>query len=268
MTPEEIQFSSSDLERIRRGSFVQTVDFHREIGSTNDRAAELADWPAERLPALVLAESQTAGRGRGANRWWASRGALTFTAVLDADAMQLPAVRWPQVALTAGLAVCEALEELLGDEKLVVGLKWPNDVYVEGRKICGVLVEGPSEMPGRLLLGIGINVNNSVAEAPKELEGKATAFCDLLGRRVALAEVLVLVLQKLGQHLAPSGFWSQPARDAWRQRCLLTGRTVQIDLPQRQISGVCLGIDDEGALQVDSEGKVERCFSGVVTSWE
>jgi len=269
MNPAGSQFSPSNLERIQTETFIQQVDFHPEIGSTNDRALELASWPDERLPALVLAESQTAGRGRGANRWWASRGALTFSIVLDTQAMQLPTARWPQVALTAGLAVCEVLEELLSDEKpdekIAVALKWPNDVYVEGRKICGILVEGPGATPGRLLLGIGINVNNSVTEAPAELSEKATAVCDLLGHQVPLTDVLVQVLRKLAQRLAPAEFWNTQAREAWRRRCLLTGRRVKLDQGSLQRTGECQGVDDEGALLLKTDGKTERYWSGVIT---
>ena len=271
-----IQFLPTDLERIVTETFIACVDYHEVIDSTNDRALELVHEADEQFPLLVLAESQTAGRGRGTNEWWSSRGALTFSVLLATDVAGLPMERWPQVSLTVGLAVCEALEELLTRgvpmtslaTLPVVQLKWPNDVYLEGRKISGILVEAPPNRQGRLLLGIGINVNNSVAGAPKELQSTATALCDLTGRQFALTDVLIMVLQRLAERLQPDDLWNAKVREGWRERCFLTGKKIHIDLGVRQSEGVCQGIDEEGALLLDVEGEVERHFAGVVTLLE
>src|SRR5438093_8998371 len=98
-----------DLGRIESCGLVARIDYHESIGSTSDRAMELGALDEAELPLLVLAERQTAGRGRGTNRWWSDEGALTFSLVLEASHQRLPPTRWPQVALMAGLAVCEAL---------------------------------------------------------------------------------------------------------------------------------------------------------------
>ena len=282
MQRPENQFLPHDLRQIVVETFVEHVDYHEEIGSTNDRAFELADSDDDQFPLLVLASSQTAGRGRGPNRWWAGNGALTFSVLLATETAQLPAQRWPQVSLTVGLAVCEALEELLArgvppaelSTLPAVRLKWPNDVYIEGRKICGILVEVPRDRTGRLLLGVGINVNNSVEQASADLQVTATSLLDLTGRRLSLVDVLVQVLQQLSVRLQPIDLWTAAVRDGWRRRCLLTGRRVQVDLGVRQTVGTCRGIDDEGALLVDVDDavyeendgkKTVRCFAGVVT---
>ena len=107
------QFSPTDLERIVDETLIAHVDYHLAIGSTNDRALELTQQDDALYPLLVLAEAQTSGRGRGSNLWWSSSGALTFSVLLATEAAGLPTERWPQVSLTVGLAVCEALEELL-----------------------------------------------------------------------------------------------------------------------------------------------------------
>jgi len=281
-------YSPNDLRRIVSDSFVQQIDFHRELTSTNDRAMELATPMDTACPLLVLAESQTAGRGRGTNRWWSGSGALTFSVLLATDAAGLPAERWPQVSLLVGLAVCEAIEELLArgvplaerDSLPPVQLKWPNDVYIEGRKICGILVEVPRHAPQRLLIGIGINVNNSLREAPPELQQIGTSLVDLTGRQHALAEVLILVLQRLAVRLPSEALWDEDVRAGWRGRCYLTGKKIQIDVGPRQVVGICLGIDDEGALLLDvsgnevsgsevsgkgDAGNVQRHLAGVVT---
>src|SRR5438034_451345 len=101
-----------------------------------------------------------AGRGRGTNRWWSADGALTFSLVLEAPQERLPMSRWPQVALVAGVAVCEALERMAPRAEMRV--KWPNDVYLAGRKICGILSESVPARRDRIVVGIGVNVNNRV----------------------------------------------------------------------------------------------------------
>jgi len=270
------QFSPTDLQRIVAETFIARIDFHQEIGSTNDRALELAHEAEDPFPLLVLAESQTAGRGRGTNQWWSSNGALTFSILLATDVAGLPTERWPQVSLTVGLAVCEALEELLArgvpaaslETLPPVQLKWPNDVTIEGRKICGVLIEVPRGRTDRLLIGIGLNVNNSVENAPEELQGTATALCDLTGRQFVITDVLIEILKHLAERLQTSDLWNDAVRDGWRKRCLLTGQKIRIDLEVRQAEGVCRGIDDDGALLLDVGRKVERHFSGVVTRLE
>lgn len=274
--PTPSRFPHADLQRITAETFVEHLDFLPEIGSTNDRAMELADREDNEFPLLVLTELQTAGRGRGTNRWWSGAGALTFSVLLATEPAQLPPQRWPLVSLTVGYAVCKALEELLArgvprtelPTLPQVRLKWPNDVYIEGRKICGILVEVPRDRPGRLLCGVGVNVNNSTAEAPTELQSLATSLHDLTGRQFNLTDVLIEILQRLAVRLEPDDLWNAQIRDGWRQRCLLTGQTIQIDLGVRQTVGVCQGIDDLGALLLDVEGKVERHFAGVVTRLE
>src|SRR5579862_3978982 len=167
-------FASADLERIVATGLIGGYEFHSEIGSTSDRAAELVKQPRLACPFLVLAERQTAGRGRGSNWWWSAPGGLTFSLALDARQCGLPVERLPLVALAAGLAVCDAIEPLLPG--VAVRLKWPNDVYVAGRKACGILVEAPGVSPARLIVGIGINVNNTFAAAPRELQQVGTAL--------------------------------------------------------------------------------------------
>lgn len=266
-------FSSVDLERLLADTFIQHLDYHPQLGSTNDRAMELAGGADDHFPLLVLTETQTAGRGRGANSWWASCGALTFSVMLATENAQLPPQRWPQVSLTVGLAVCEALEEILSrgvpetslDALPQVQLKWPNDVYIEGRKICGILVEVPPASTGKLLLGIGLNVNNSVADAPEAIQGLATSLRDLTGQSFSLTDVLVEVLQRLANRLATGNFWTTELVAGWRKRCYLTGKKIAIDNGTRKTAGVCQGIDNTGALQLEADGQIEKHLAGVIT---
>ena len=251
-----------DVERIRTETFVEQVEFRTEMPSTNDLALELARQDSLRPPVLVLTERQTQGRGRGEHRWWSTAGALTFSLVLDMGVGEIPSERWPQVSLTAGLAVCEALSLL--HPEIEAGLKWPNDIYIGRRKICGILIEAPSRPKGRMVVGVGINVNNSFAHAPEELRGTATSLHEATGCQFNLNDVLIHFLKALSTDLEL--LTSDPARvrQRWQQYCRLTGRAVRVSRGQQRIHGICQGIDDDGALVVRTDAGVERCFAGEI----
>ena len=263
-----------DIARITGSGLAGHLDYHDSIGSTSDRALELAAQDAAPLPLLVLALRQTGGRGRGANRWWSADGALTFSLALEADAppeagtFHVPSPeKWPRLSLVVGLAVCEALESLVPHAEWRV--KWPNDVFVNGGKICGVLAESVAGWRGRLVMGIGINVNNSLAAAPAEIRQSARALCDLGGHSYDLTEVLLTVLHRLDlrlRDLAAEGF--PRLAEAHRSRCLLAGKTVTVRTGSQKIIGVCRGIDPDGILLVVTESGVERIVSGSIDSWE
>lgn len=262
---QQRQFSDADLDQITGSTFVKRVEFHQAIDSTNNRALEIARTAKHESPVLVLAGSQTHGRGRGSNSWWAQSGALTFSLLIKTDQAQLPPPLWPQVSLTTGLAVCEAIAELLSEP--AIHLKWPNDVYVRQRKTCGILIESPPGHKGLLVIGIGINVNNSMRHAPAELRSSAIALCDANDKDLSLVEVLVRVLGRLNSRLADIGHRDADLRSSWRSRCLLTGRNVQFDSPTRSIIGLCRGIDDDGALVIETADKIERCYAGTITKF-
>jgi BirA family biotin operon repressor/biotin-[acetyl-CoA-carboxylase] ligase len=261
------QFSPADIERILAETFIQQVDYQHEIGSTNDQALQLAKESTSVARLLTLADEQTAGRGRGANSWWAANGALTCSVLLKADAIVMPQSRWPQLAMVTGLAVADAVEDCLGDSA-VVALKWPNDVYLRNRKVCGILVETADGQNARLILGIGINVNNRSDAAPIELRDKAISLCEVTERRLALADVLIGVLRRLEERLSWIVSCESELQDEWRRRCLLTGREVQIETDSRQLIGTCVGINADGALLLETGNGCETCLSGVVTQWD
>src|SRR5687768_5425088 len=135
--------------RVRSESFVRSVETHDELGSTNDRALVLAGDPDLPRPALVLAVHQTAGRGRGGNVWRSGPGALTFSLVIDRPWV-LSRERMPIRSLDADLAARDAVASLAPRRHVTV--KWPNDVYLDGRKLCGILTEVPPGFPDRAVV--------------------------------------------------------------------------------------------------------------------
>lgn len=255
-----------ELNRIQEEAKLGHIAFQPELPSTNDHALELAAEDHAELPLLVLTETQTAGRGRGANRWWAAPGALTCSVLIEMHPASLPAQSRPKVSLTAGLAVCEALRELLRKQKASpqIGLKWPNDVLLSGRKVCGILVEASSARADRLVIGIGLNVNNSLTQAPAELQQTATALVDVIHTPLDLTDTLIEVLQQLAAGLHMLTAADEALFECFKHYCVLQGRRVCLDLGTRQVVGLCLGIDPDGALVVDTDFGPQRFFSGVV----
>jgi BirA family biotin operon repressor/biotin-[acetyl-CoA-carboxylase] ligase len=255
-------FSAEDLRRVERTTFVQRIEFHEQLDSTNDLALVLAGNDDIELPLVVLAERQMAGRGRGANSWWATTGALTFSVVVETYDEQLPQSCWPRVSLSVGLAVCEALAELVPSADL--SLKWPNDVFLDGRKLCGVLVEVPNGRSDRLVIGIGINVNNSFEAAPDELKAFATSLYDSTRESQELPSVLSGVLRHLQQRLNSVREHEAELTQAWRERCLLSNSVVRLRMGDQIVEGRCLGIDEDGALMIENEDGHSRHLAGVI----
>lgn len=259
-------FSLDTLDRIVAETFIGQIDYNQELSSTNNRGLELAREQSEiPIATLVLTERQTAGRGRGKNRWWSGEGGLAFSVLVNCGALKLPTSCWPKISLTTGLAVCDAIEKTIevGDAKL----KWPNDVYLSGCKACGILVEAPDSRRARVVIGIGINVNNTTALAPLELRGHAISLSDIAQQTIEPTEVLIQVLQQLAERLTSLARGTQDLRRDWHTRCLLTGQSVEIDLDTRHLIGVCHGIDDDGALVLETEFGIERCLSGTVSDF-
>ena len=256
-----------DLVRINASSLVGRLDFHESLSSTSDRALELAAAGDQPLPLLVLAERQTGGRGRGTNRWWSGPGALTFSLVQEVPPERLAPERWPQLSLVAGLAVCETLEELLPRAECRV--KWPNDVFVNERKVCGILCESVPGWRDRLVLGIGLNVNNSLAPAPAEVRQSATSLLDVDGSARDLTAVLLGLLDRLDQqwmNLAQQSFADLATE--FRRRCLLSGRALTVLSGGRTLVGRCQGIDDAGQLLLQTETELHRVVAGTIVVCE
>jgi BirA family transcriptional regulator, biotin operon repressor / biotin---[acetyl-CoA-carboxylase] ligase len=200
---------------------------HRLTDSTNERAKELALAGALH-GTLVTADEQSAGRGRQGRVWTAPpRSAVLMSVVLrDELAETLP--------LSAAVAVCEALP-------VDAAIKWPNDVWIEGRKVAGILVEGrPQE--GWAVLGVGVNVTTE--SFPPELEGRATSL-RLAGASATVEAVLADLLRSLDRWL---GAPSERVFEAWRARDALKGERVRWSDGE----GIADGIDGSGALVVQT----------------
>jgi BirA family biotin operon repressor/biotin-[acetyl-CoA-carboxylase] ligase len=263
-------------DAILKQSFARYVEIHDEIASTNDRATELALVAELNLPALVIAKLQTAGRGRGAHKWWSSPGALTFSLVLDPSEMGIPASDWPRLSLTTAVAVCDALVLELGVKQDAhssersgatrIAIKWPNDVIFDGAKIGGILIEsrGTGVAKDRLIVGIGINVNNSWRLAPRSAGPHGIALCDATFRKHELQSVLLRVLNALDSRLRQLAENDKGLPHTWSHLCWLTEQEVEVENRGQWTEGVCLGIAEDGALIVENVFGTHRFISGSV----
>lgn len=247
-----------DLDRVVSESFVAAAEYHDVLGSTNDYARQRAGRAEAELPLLIVAGRQTAGRGRGGHRWWTGPQSLAMSLLLEAAGQ--PTAGTTLLGLAAALAVAETVAPLLAGHWL--GLHWPNDVFAAGRKLAGVLVEVPAG--GRRIVGIGLNTNSRLADAPAELRPRATTLRALTGTQHDHTEILVALLGHLEAALRQLA--SSPEQLGVRadRLCLQRGKTLTIRQGQTDVTGRCAGIAPDGALLLQTPDGTRRLYSGAV----
>jgi BirA family transcriptional regulator, biotin operon repressor / biotin---[acetyl-CoA-carboxylase] ligase len=250
-----------DVDRLLSQCPLVAVEYRESLDSTQDRAAALAADGA-RGPLLVVADRQTAGRGRGANRWWTGPGSLAFSLLFDPADWQLAGEAVPARSLAAGVAVVRAVEPALYPHN--VGLRWPNDVYVGSRKLAGILIDVLAG--GRHVLGIGLNVNNTFEGAPADVRDRGTSMFDLTGRLHDRTGVLAGLVNELLEMLAVSGTGATAIGRQFQDLCLQTGEWLEVALGDRVVAGRCLGVADDGALLLETDTGVRPLYSGIVRS--
>lgn len=232
-----------DVEALRRGlaglRLGQPLTYLPAVGSTNTYASELARaGAAEGM--LVTSDFQTAGRGR-VGRVWKERPNQQLALSLILRPSFPPHYLVMASALAVALAV-EAVTQLRPD------IKWPNDVLLGGRKICGALIEMSD---GVAILGMGVNVNGALDDDP-ELSARATTLAATLGRPVSREALAVEILQRLDARyadlLAGGAAARQALRTAWRERLVTLGRRTTIHQRETTLEGLAEDVTDDGAL--------------------
>ncbi len=232
---------SERLTSLLRTEFVgRGVSYHASTKSTMELARKDAQAGAPE-GAITIAEEQTAGRGRMARSWVSPPGVnLHFTIILRPAQDQLR-----YLAVIAPLAVCLAIEETTG---LFPRIKWPNDVLIDSRKVCGILPE--SELSGDevlfALVGIGINVNLDVAGYP-EIREIATSLRAELGREVSREEVLAATLNHF-EMLYEALRRGEVVSTGWKKRLDTLGRPVRVQGAGGILEGTAVDADSDGAL--------------------
>lgn len=251
---------TSNLNSIRIGSEILVFD---TINSTNDLAKQYLDKNAtEGL--VLIAESQTHGRGR-MGRSWASlpRVGLYLSILLKPE---IHSRRLPQLTLLAGLATTLAINEFSPEK---ARLKWPNDILLNGKKCCGILCETHptrDEKTG-VIVGIGINANHSLSDLPDDLKSSATSLKIETGKVIdRLALVCALITHLDQQYDAYLGSGEQTFVEKWLENSDMVGNKIAVTEGTSVIRGTALGLDSQGRLLMRTEKGEELAFdSGEVS---
>jgi len=239
------EFSAYEVAGVcfERGARVDVKEVHHysTVDSTNERAKE-------KPGIVVIADEQTAGKGRLGRKWYSNRGGLYFSISLHP---RLPMEDMPKVTLMAGVAVCQALS--FANARL----KWPNDIRINGLKVAGILCElfGEADIPS-VVVGVGINVTNPI---PDEIKDIATNLSKFNVSRKEIFENSIRNFFNLYEKLPED--WEE-IRKEWKELSDTLGKKVEVKTADRVYKGVAVDIDDIGALILISDGKVQRVFSG------
>ncbi len=257
LTPAALQ------RRIGSASFGHRIYYYPTIGSTNERALDLAA-AGEPEGSLVLAEEQTAGRGRR-DRSWTSRPYLgIYASLILRPVLATPCA--PQFTLLAAVSAAEALRLACGQKTRI---KWPNDLVVGRRKIAGVLgeVRGSAAQIRAMVIGVGINVNHAIEDFPAALRHTATSVrieTGAPGDRVAILAALLEQIEARYRRLLNDG--PEALLREWESLSSLSlGREIVVRSASTPVRGVFRGIDQEGALLLTGEnGATIRAPFGAV----
>lgn len=251
------------LQPLVRGTiFGEHVHHFYSTGSTNTRALDAAAAGAPE-GSVFLAEQQTAGRGRGHNPWHSPKSRGIYCSVVLRPS--LPPADVLILTLATGLAVHAAIQEI--DSRVVPDLKWPNDLLIVGKKVCGILTEMSSEATSvrYIVTGIGLNVNH--AEFPPDLERIATSLRIVTGREWSRIEMAAAMLKQLDREyknlVSNSDARSDILERFERHSCSSRGREVWIE-EHPQFTGITEGLDERGFLRLRTRDGLKTVYSGTV----
>jgi BirA family biotin operon repressor/biotin-[acetyl-CoA-carboxylase] ligase len=250
------------VSRLASGTFGNRLRILEKTDSTQNEAAA---WAQEGVPegAVILAEEQTSGRGRQGRVWHSPAGKGVWMSIVLRP--RIPLSYTPHLTLLAAVALFRAISKLT---MVPLSMKWPNDIFVNGKKVAGILLESATE--GERLLyviaGIGVSVNLDNSDFPEEMQEKATSLKIVTGRKVDRASLVAACLQELElmyRLYEAQGF--ALIRTLWEAQSMTLGRQVTIDTPQGPLEGVAEGLNEFGALLLkDKTGAMHNVYAGDV----
>jgi BirA family biotin operon repressor/biotin-[acetyl-CoA-carboxylase] ligase len=253
------EFSLEALRSQLRTSFMgRRAIYRRSVTSTMDAARGEAEAGVPE-GAVVIADEQTAGRGRLGRQWVSPPGTNIYVSVI----LHPPAAHLRQLSIIFPLAICEGIEEVTG---LAARIEWPNDVLVGGRKVSGVLLDAEivGDQVRYAIAGIGLNVNFDPSTY-EELRDIATSLRRELGREVSREAVLAALLNHL-EPLYQGALLGEKAHLAWKERLDTLGKSVRVGFADRMEEGVAVDTDSDGALILRrDDGTTARIEAGEVT---
>ncbi len=255
--PENDFSPASAIEGLETSSIGQRVIYYPRMPSTMDMARQEAKRGAAEGTVIITGE-QTEGRGRVKRTWLSPRGNVALSIILYPDVSFLP-----YLIMLASLAVASSIESVTG---LKPQIKWPNDVLINGKKVCGILIE--NEVKGNkvafAIIGIGINIDLGLPEV-SEISATATSLNDESGRKVSylgLVRHLLVEFERL--YLPPPDVKS--IYEAWRDRLVTLGKRVRVESGNGVLEGIAESVDRSGALRLrQADGSSAIIVAGDVT---
>lgn len=250
-----------ELEAILPAEFTGRVVCVDRIGSTNDAAKDMAAAGKLKPVGLVVAEQQTEGRGRFGRAWASPRGGLWMSLV---SRPRIPVVAAGRTAILAAVAVAEAIADVTGLEPKI---KWPNDLLVNGKKVCGILTEMAAELAlvEYLVIGIGLNANFP-ASMLRESGGGATTLMAEAGGPVDRTALIGAIVTGITSALPSLGDGFDDLIKRWKELSETLGRRVELDVGGSKIKGYAADVDTDGALVVETASGERLVFrAGEVT---
>lgn len=232
-------------------------DYMDSVSSTNTICYELAEKGAP-SGFVLCADSQTAGRGRRGNHWESPKGGLWFSVLLRPSCTLQEA---QALTLVTAVGLCRGLMYYPG---LRAGIKWPNDIYSGGRKLCGILSElKPGETcPEYVVIGIGINLSTAglTDRIVSEAAGMEDILCDSVDKRELLCRLLLGLESAYDQYISGQ---KERLFEEWKNHALLLGVPVVVETPGGELRGVPMGLTDDGFLLLDmGNGKGAKVIAG------
>lgn len=250
-----MSLNTASLKQSLTGKFIgHQIYYYEEIDSTNDEAFRLGLAGAPEGTALI-ANCQSAGKGRMQRVWHSPAGENIYTSIILRP--NIESARAPQISILAGVAVAEVLDSYCPDR---IELKWPNDVMIEGKKVCGILSQmktAASEVDF-IVLGMGINVNISYSQFPKEICNLATSLAMETGREISRQELIISLYENLAKwykQLMKDGFGL--IKEKWLSISPMIGEPVQVMFREEVVSGKAIGLDEDGSLILIAAGDKE-----------
>ncbi|WP_028561256.1 biotin--[acetyl-CoA-carboxylase] ligase [Paenibacillus pinihumi] len=247
------------LRSLTTERFARRLHLHEAVDSTQTVLRALAEDGAPE-GTLVIAEQQLQGRGRMGRSWESPKGKGIWMSLLLRPNLAIHFS--PQLTLLIAVALCRSLRKSTG---LPIGIKWPNDLLVDGRKISGILLESTAEEErlNYILAGIGISVNLEEQDYPAELMDKAVSLRMLVGRKLDRTDIIVQFMKELEELYdlyLQEGF--APIRSLWEALAVSLGQRVVLTTPQGIIEGIPVGLEENGALLVKlDDGQLKPFFS-------
>ena len=235
----------------------QRVIYYPSLTSTMEVAKREAQQGAAE-GTIIIADEQTAGKGRMKRLWLSPRGSIALSVILYPDVAYLPSL-----VMLASLAVVHSIEAVTG---LKAQVKWPNDVLINGKKVCGILVESElrRDIVNYAIVGIGVNVNLRLADFP-EILPIATSLSDELGREVSRLELirrLLVEIERLYLALPAGG----SIYEEWRDKLVTLGRRVSVNWGITSYEGIAESVASDGSLLLrHSDGSLTKIMAGDIT---